>query len=259
MWFWTTFILTVALALPSDIQVQSKMNEITILFDNYVKNPVTKSGWGWVCLINFNNNKILFDTGGDDSTFAYNVKNMGVDISNLNLVIFSHEHGDHTAGLNYVLNSNDNLNVFVPISYSGIFEERVKSKNGKLIRISTPIEICEGVYSTGEMGIQIKEQSLILDTEKGLVIITGCSHQGIINVIQQAKEILNKNIYMVLGGFHLLQHSDNSVLDIIKEFKTLGVEKCGATHCTGEKHIQLFRESFGKNFVETGTGQIIRF
>jgi 7,8-dihydropterin-6-yl-methyl-4-(beta-D-ribofuranosyl)aminobenzene 5'-phosphate synthase len=259
MWFWKTFILTVALALPSNLQGQSKVNEITILFDNYVDNPMTKSGWGWACLINYNNNKILFDAGGDETIFAYNLKNLEVDISNLNSVIFSHEHGDHTAGLNYVLNSNDNLKVYVPISFSGKFEELVKSKNGKLIRVSTPMEICGGVFSTGEMGIQIKEQSLILDTEKGLVIITGCSHQGIINVLQKAKEILNKNIYMVLGGFHLLQHSNNSVIDIIKEFKILGVEICGATHCTGEEQIQLFRESFGKNFKELGTGKIIRF
>jgi len=126
-----------------------------------------------------------------------------------------------------------------------------------MIAVSKPIEICQGVYSTGEMGQEIKEQSLILDTPKGLIIVTGCSHQGIVNILEKAKKILDKDIYMVFGGFHLMRHSDEQVEEIISVFKKLGVQKCGATHCTGDRQIELFKKAYGDNYVPIGTGNIL--
>jgi len=124
--------------------------------------------------------------------------------------------------------------------------------------VSKPVEICKNVFSTGEMGTQIKEQSLILNTSKGLVVITGCAHPGIVDIVRRAKEMIDKNIYLVFGGFHLMQKSEVEVKNIISQFKDLGVEKVGATHCTGERAIQLFKQAYGDDFVQMGVGRVIK-
>ena len=119
-----------------------------------------------------------------------------------------------------------------------------------------PVEICDNVFLTGEMGIQIKEQSLIINTQKGLVIVTGCSHQGIVNVLKRTKEIVDKPIYLVFGGFHLGGTPERTLQNIIQSFEELGVEKCGATHCTGDDAIAMFKKSFGENYMPMGTGNV---
>jgi hypothetical protein len=125
------------------------------------------------------------------------------------------------------------------------------------------VKICKDVYSTGELegtynGLPKNEQSLIIDTPDGLVVITGCAHSGIVNILKKSKEILNKNIYLVLGGFHLLNSSDDEIKQIIKEFKSLGVKKCGATHCTGDNAIALFKEAYGQDYIPMGVGKVIQ-
>ena len=105
----------------------------------------------------------------------------------------------------------------------------------------------------------IKEQSLAINTKKGLVIICGCSHPGIINIIKKFKEILKRDIYMVFGGFHLMNKTEQEVNEIIKQMKELGVQKCGASHCTGVRQIQMFKKKFGDNYVAMGVGRVITF
>jgi 7,8-dihydropterin-6-yl-methyl-4-(beta-D-ribofuranosyl)aminobenzene 5'-phosphate synthase len=125
------------------------------------------------------------------------------------------------------------------------------------VLVKDPAKICDNLYSSGEFKYQIPEQALVLNTRNGLVVMTGCSHPGIIEMLKEIKSAFNKNIYMVFGGFHLLDKSDKEMDQIISEMKALGVVKCGATHCTGEKQIQLIRDAFGVNFVELGVGNSI--
>jgi 7,8-dihydropterin-6-yl-methyl-4-(beta-D-ribofuranosyl)aminobenzene 5'-phosphate synthase len=123
--------------------------------------------------------------------------------------------------------------------------------------VDKSVEICRDVYLTGEMGYEIKEQSLIIDTPKGLIIVTGCSHPGIVNILKRAREILDKPIRLVFGGFHLGKKSVAEMEEIIAAFKSLKVEKCGATHCTGDAQIVMFKKAFGQNYVPMGTGRVI--
>jgi 7,8-dihydropterin-6-yl-methyl-4-(beta-D-ribofuranosyl)aminobenzene 5'-phosphate synthase len=99
--------------------------------------------------------------------------------------------------------------------------------------------------------------SLIMDTPAGLVVVTGCSHPGIVDILKRAKEIRNKPIQLVFGGFHLGNTPDAEVHKIIAAFKELGVGRCGATHCTGDRPIALFKAAFGDRYVPVGTGRII--
>jgi 7,8-dihydropterin-6-yl-methyl-4-(beta-D-ribofuranosyl)aminobenzene 5'-phosphate synthase len=156
-----------------------------------------------------------------------------------------------------VLEKKSNIPVYLPYSFPYNFVRRVEKANGKVITVNEPMKVCENVFLTGEMGDNIKEHSLIIDTEKGLVVITGCSHPGIVKIVRRAKEILKKKVYFVFGGFHLMRHSEMDVKKIIKEFKEMGVLKCGATHCTGERAIKLFREAYKENYVKIGTGRVL--
>jgi len=229
----------------------------TILYDNYLHREETKPDWGFSCLIEGTEKTILFDTGTLPQILMHNVEVLGVDLKKVDQIVISHDHGDHTGGLPAVLERNSNVTVFFPVSFPVEFGRRVEGLKAKAQSVDKSIEICRNVYLTGEMGDEIKEQSLIIDTAKGLIIVTGCSHQGILNILKRAKEILDKPIYLVFGGFHLGNKSDAEMQEILAGFRKLKVEKCGATHCTGDTQIAMFKKAFGENYVPMGTGRII--
>jgi 7,8-dihydropterin-6-yl-methyl-4-(beta-D-ribofuranosyl)aminobenzene 5'-phosphate synthase len=231
--------------------------KFTILYDNYLHEQGTKPDWGFSCLIEGTEKVILFDTGTQPDILLHNVDHLGVDLKKVEQIVISHDHYDHIGGLPKVLDRNHDVSVFMPVSFAYEIVRSVETKNAKVVSVDEPVEICPNVYSTGEMGVQIKEQSLILNTKKGLIIVTGCSHQGIVNILERAKKLFDRPIYLVFGGFHLGGMDDAKVEEIIRSFKEIGVEKCGATHCTGDRPIELFKKAFGDNYVPMGTGRVL--
>jgi 7,8-dihydropterin-6-yl-methyl-4-(beta-D-ribofuranosyl)aminobenzene 5'-phosphate synthase len=233
--------------------------KLTIIYDNYVHKDGMENDWGFSCFIEGTEKNILFDTGTKSDLFSFNIKNLNVDQSKIDIVVISHEHGDHTGGLFDLLEMNSNASVFLPYSFSYNFVRKVESYGAKTIAVKNPVEICKDVYLCGEMGGRIKEQSLAINTKKGLIIICGCSHPGIINIIKKFKETLNKDVYQVLGGFHLMNKTEPEMNEIIDQMKIMGVKKCSATHCTGKKQIQMIKEAFGDHFISMGVGREITF
>jgi len=229
----------------------------TILYDNYLYQEGTKADWGFSCLIEGTEKTILFDTGTDPRILMRNAGALNVDLKKVNQIVISHNHGDHTGGLSAVLEQNPNVTVFFPLSFPEEFGRRVNNLKAKAQTVDKPVEICKNAHLSGEMGDEIKEQSLVVDSPQGLIIVTGCSHQGIVKILRRAKEILDKPIYLVFGGFHLRNKPDAEMQEIIAAFKELKVEKCGATHCTGDGPIAMFKKAFGENYVPMGTGRII--
>ena len=259
IFFLLFFVITINCSLfcPKKEIDKTEPIKMTILYDNYIFTEGTKSDWGFACLIEGTEKTILFDTGTKSDILWYNVEKLNADLGKVEQVVISHNHGDHTGGLQSVLEKNSNVSVFFPVSFAHEFISSVEGAGAKVIAVDQSREICKDVYLTGEMGNEIKEQSLILDTPKGLVIVTGCSHQGIVNILKKAKQILDKDIYLVFGGFHLMRHSEEQVNEIIQEFKNLDVKLCGATHCTGDQAIAMFKEAFGENYVQMGVGKVI--
>ncbi len=245
---------------PANIgQGETKPITMTVLYDNYVAAEGTKAEWGFSCLIQGTKDTILFDTGGNPDTFRHNVQHLAVDLQAADAVVLSHEHWDHIGGLPVVFETNTHAPLYIPFSFPYDFVRQVEVSGAKVVPVNEAVAVCDHVYLTGQMGESIKEQSLIVNTPLGLIIVTGCSHQGIVNILKRAKEILNRDIYLVFGGFHLMRHSEEQVEAIIKDFRELGVKKCGATHCTGDQAIQLFRNAYGDDYVEIGSGRILRF
>lgn len=231
--------------------------KFTVLYDNFIYNG-GKPAHGFSCLIEGTEKTILLDTGGDSKVLMHNIDHFNVDLSQVEQIVITHNHWDHSGGLFEVMEKNNDVPVYLPISFPYAFIRRVEGKGAKVISIDEPIELCENVFLTGEMGDRTKEQSLIIDSRKGLVIITGCSHQGIVNILKLAKKLFDKKIYLVFGGFHLGGKKDSELQEILSDFKELGVVKCGATHCTGEKAISMFKEAYGENYVAIGTGRILK-
>lgn len=197
--------------------------------------------------------KILFDTGGDSSILLFNMKKLGIDPKSINKVIISHIHEDHLGGLEGFLKENNQVLVYIPSSFPDSVRKMIKSYGANFVDISRAQEISEFVYSTGELYGPPKEQSLVVNSKKGLIVITGCAHPGIVDVVEKAKEIFpQKNIYLVLGGFH---HPPRK---IVYELKKLKVEKVAPSHCSGDLIIEAFKKEYEENFIKNGVGRIIK-
>jgi 7,8-dihydropterin-6-yl-methyl-4-(beta-D-ribofuranosyl)aminobenzene 5'-phosphate synthase len=108
------------------------------------------------------------------------------------------------------------------------------------------------------MGRSIVEQALVLDTQKGVVVVTGCAHLGIADIVARAHEVVKGELLLVVGGFHLGSASRQRIKGIISSFRDMGVRYVGPTHCSGERAKRLFKEEYGDHYLEVGVGRVIR-
>ena len=234
-----------------------RLPELIIVYDNNPFDSRLKAAWGFSCLVRLPERTILFDTGGDSSTLLYNMRQLQIDPQEVEAVVLSHIHGDHVGGLGGFLEQNNNVTVYLPRSFPQVFKDDATRLGAKVEEIYQARELMPGVYSTGELGDGIKEQSLIITTRQGLVVITGCAHPGVVKVIQRAKEVVpGSKVYLALGGFHLSGASSAELESIIDSFRKLGVERVGLCHCSGDQARQLFKQHYGTNYIESGVGKI---
>jgi 7,8-dihydropterin-6-yl-methyl-4-(beta-D-ribofuranosyl)aminobenzene 5'-phosphate synthase len=236
---------------------ERSQSRLTILYDNNPYDYRLKSSWGFSCLIELEEKTILFDTGGDGEILLYNMRILNKDPKTIDIIVLSHIHGDHTGGLWSLLREKPTLKVYIPESFPQEFEQRVKKYGAEVVRVDAPLEIDRGIYSTGEMGHGIREQSLIVSTPQGMVILTGCAHPGIVEVIKKAKAIAGPNIYMAMGGFHLSSRSRKEIQEVIHSFLGMKVQKVAPCHCTGDLAVALFKSAYGSDFIQAGVGRII--
>jgi len=230
---------------------------IIISYDN---NPYKKrltTAWGFSCVIRGTENTILFDTGGDGSILLTNLEKLGINLKEIDLVVLSHIHGDHVGGLSSFLEKNPEVVVYLPKSFPRGFKDGVMEYGAKVVEVQESLKICEGVYSTGELGTWIKEQSLIIHMEKGLIVITGCAHPGIVKIVNKVKDLVKGDVLLVMGGFHLGGESKGEIEKIVSSFRKLEVSYVGPCHCSGDAARQLFKEEYSENFVNIGVGRVV--
>ncbi len=224
---------------------------LTIVYNNLPFDARLKTAWGFACLVETGKTTILFDTGGDGPTLMDNLAALGFDPRRIDTVVLSHNHDDHTGGLDALLKVNDHLDVYAPRSFAENLKTRV-GEHGRVVQVREPMTITDHVRTTGELGTAIVEQSLIVETDKGLIVITGCAHPGIVEIVKRAKAY--GEVYLVMGGFHLADKSAQEIETLIAELKRLGVRQVAPSHCTGEKAIEQFKAAFGADFIRAGVG-----
>jgi len=230
---------------------------LNVVFNNVPYKADLESGWGFSCLIEGLDKTILFDTGGSGDILLANMHRLGLDPEGVDAVVLSHIHADHTGGLGAFLAHNPDVTVYMPESFPAPFQQEVIHLGAAVEIVSGPQRLMDSVFSTGEMGWAIKEQALMVDTRQGLIMITGCAHPNVADMAEQAKTYLGKNIYLLMGGFHLGGRTDAEIRVIIQRLKSLGVHKVAPSHCTGYNAIRMFRDAWADDFIEGGLGAII--
>ena len=232
--------------------------DLTIVYDNNLYNEKLETRWGFSCLVEGLEKTILFDVGGDGSVLLRNMEKLKIAPREIDVVILSHIHYDHIGGLSDFLRKNPLVTVYMPSSLPRSVKDKVKNAGAKLIEVRRPTEICKNAYSTGELGTWIKEESLIMKTSKGLVIITGCAHSGVVNIVKKAKEMLKSRVYLVLGGFHLCWMNTWQIKGIVNGIEKEKVEKVAPCHCSGDLARKLFKKAYGNDFILVGCGKKIK-
>jgi 7,8-dihydropterin-6-yl-methyl-4-(beta-D-ribofuranosyl)aminobenzene 5'-phosphate synthase len=233
--------------------------EITIIYDNNEFQKNLKTGWGFSCLVRTDAATILFDTGGETSLLMENMQKLNINPQEIELIFLSHLHGDHTGGIYGFLEANPAVTVYLPKSFPNDFKVQLANYGAKTAEVTGSVKIAEKVYSTGEMGSDIVEQSLIIQTSKGLIVITGCAHPGIVKIIQRAKELFAEPVLFVMGGFHLGGESTERLASIIASFKSLGVLYAAPCHCSGDPARREFSREYGDKYLNLGVGRIIHY
>ena len=181
------------------------------------------------------NNKILFDAGSDGEILLENMAMMDIDPGEIDTVFISHHHFDHTGGLSTFLAKNNNVTLYVPESLRGV------RNAAEIIHVSKARSIGEKIHSTGELtGI---EQSLVVETKKGVVLIVGCSHPGLGKIMKAAKTY--GSIWAIVGGFHGFRD-----FDLLED-----VQKICPTHCT--QRIEQLHSLYPEKYIAGGVGTII--
>ena len=229
----------------------------TVVYDNNPFDAALQTDWGFSCFIQGAEKNILFDTGTNGNILLSNMSGLDIKPQDVDIVVLSHFHRDHTGGLLALLKENPNITVYLPDFFPTPFKNSIKKAGGSYIDVSSHQQILQNVYTSGVISGWINEQSLILDSHEGLVLITGCAHPRIVNIIETVKDITKKEIYLVFGGFHLSGFEDQEIKEIIRFFKKLGVKKAGPSHCSEKEARNLFSESYGKDYIQIGVGKKI--
>ena len=256
------------------------MMKLTVLCDNnsiidnyYLAEPALSF------LVEDGKEIILFDTGYSD-VFVRNAEKVGIDLNKLTKIVFSHGHNDHTKGVENLLNLKQEIEVIAhpsvdkEKSYQGLdISMPIKLKdfpsNFKITTTEQPLKISENIWFLGEIKRTVQkikplendylydDSALMYIKDNKISIITGCSHSGICNIIEQAKKISKiDKIDVIIGGFHMLNDPklNNEVCDYLS-FESINV--IYPCHCTDLKaKIELSKVC---DIREVGVGMVIEF
>ena len=210
-------------------------------------------------MVEYGGQTLLFDSGGDSRILLSNMRLMGIDPQSIDSVVLSHIHSDHTGGLEGLLQSGVQPRVFVLPSFSRQVKQTIAALTD-VIEVSPRQEVGFSMFSTGEIAIgSVPEQALVIETYGGLVVVTGCAHPGITQIVAKAKDLFDRPVNLIIGGFHLQLAGEGEIRSLLADLRRLGVRRVAPTHCTGEKAVALFAAEYGDDFIESGVGKVITF
>jgi 7,8-dihydropterin-6-yl-methyl-4-(beta-D-ribofuranosyl)aminobenzene 5'-phosphate synthase len=268
-------------------------NRVTILYDAFGTHQDLTRDWGFAALVEYGGKRILFDTGNNADIFAHNVRALHVDLKRLDLVVVSHRHGDHIAGLTYLLRLNPHVKIYAPRENFGVFGAVLPSTfyrrdstlpdsmryfdatSPPTLRSGTPwpqanfswvdtlTEVAPGVAILSTVSktpgtLELRELSLAIRTSAGVVLLVGCSHPGI-ETILQASRSWGDHVHLVFGGLHLVTSADTAVTRVTAALHDhWRLDQIAPGHCTGEPAFAALRRLFRERYVYAGLGTVTK-
>ena len=263
--------------------------QITVLYDAFGRDPALQKDWGYAAFVEVGGKRILFDTGNNAEVLAKNAAAKSVDLARLDFVVMSHRHGDHMGGMSYLLSVNPKVRIYAPKEGFGVYGADLPSAfyrkdeslpaeqryyDGKppdvmrfgsawpqanIMLVDKPTVIAPGIHLISLVSdkpgtLELRELSLAIETPDGMVIVVGCSHTGIDNIVKAATAIQPK-IQFVVGGFHLVVAKDPDIEAIITTLRdTYKVAYVAPGHCTGEPTFTALRKAFSERCLYAGLG-----
>lgn len=279
----------ISASLPAAAHADASAGQITILYDAFGKRSAMEKAWGYSAFIEYGGKRILFDTGDNPDILARNAKVKGVDLSRLDFVILSHRHGDHMGGMDYLLRVNPDVKIYAPRENFGIYGFSLPSSfyrrdeslapeqryydgsppptmkfgsawpRARFELVENTMEIAPGIHLIALVSDkpgtrELLELSLAIETPDGMVLLVGCSHPGIENIVATAASI-NQHIHLVMGGLHLVTAKDADIDKVVKSIDgTWKVDHVAPGHCTGEPAFAALKKAFGGRYLYAGLG-----
>lgn len=253
----------------------------TVIVDN-IENNGMSGEWGLCIYIEYGDKKVLLDTGAS-ALFKENAKKLGISLEDIDFAVLSHAHYDHGNGMEEFFKLNDKAKFYLRQScgencysrkkifhkYIGLPKGILTKYQDRIERVSGDYRIADGIslipHKTEDMYLIGKkermyqkrnhrwypddfshEQSLVFDTEKGLVVFNSCSHGGAANIIHEiAQTYPDKKVYALIGGFHVYNKTEEEVRALAKRMKETGIEYVCTGHCTGNRAYRILKEELG--------------
>ncbi len=240
---------------PTSVPEEVGQLQMTIVYDNTAYDSRLGADWGFSAWLEYDGHTILFDTGTDGSLLLGNMETLGLDPLRVEIVVLSHIHGDHTGGLQTLLDTGVQPTVYVPSTFPHSYVDEIRAQT-TVVEVIAPSEIAPGLHTTGELLERVPEQGLVVETSEGSVVITGCAHPGILNMVDRAHVIVAGDIALVVGGFHLGEATRQQIQEIISGFRDHGVRQVSPTHCSGSGAKYMFRTEYGDDYITGGAGQV---
>ena len=255
--------------------------------------------WGLSVLLQRDGRKVLLDTGGKIAA-AHNGDLLGIAWNEIDAMVLSHGHYDHTGGLLDVLPRigkrirviahpdvfADKVAQYTPTStplYIGIPYKRaeLEALGADFHLTSEPVWLSENVVTSGEVpmitdfesidpGLCVRvngdvvpdplrdDQAIFVKTSRGLLVILGCAHRGIINTLHHARKVTGvETIHCVIGGTHLLRASELQMEMTVAMLREFGVERLGVSHCTGMPAAIRLAQEFSPGFFFNNSGSVV--
>lgn len=235
--------------------------EIHVIVDNNPYKEGLDTEWGFSCLVRGTSKTILFDTGHSDVTLLDNMRKMNITPEEVDVVVLSHIHDDHIGGLHGFFEKNHDVTIYLPNTFPKYTKKSYKASGARVFEVTKSLKICDRVYSTGVLEGLRQEQSLVLHLDSVNIVITGCAHPGIVKILKKAKEIIEDDIHLVMGGFHLtggiLGPPSLNELETISSFNDIGVRYVGPAHCSGDQAMRFFKRTYQEQYIDIGAGKVI--
>ena len=231
---------------------------LTLVYDNIPLRKDLRNDWGFACLIEGLDKTVLFDSGRYDNIFMSNLATLQIDPQQIDLLFLSHDHPDHIGGTLKLLEVHNHMQIALVQTFPYGFKKRVTTSGAALAAVDQPCQLTRQCLSTGEMKSVIKnEHALVILTDKGLIIITGCAHPGVVAMTERAITLTNREVLLLVGGFHLLMDDSASIRRKTKRLQELGVKYVAPSHCTGSEATQIIAEAYQERFIRSGVGRVI--